>query len=311
MADLPIPLLRTFVVVAETLNLTSAAARLHRAPSTVSMQINRLEGLVTAPLLQRGRYGVKLTEAGEQLKEHAGQLLALHDRILGGFHNSTISGKVRLGTHDLYITRALPPLLESYRLNYPDAELEVICDHRPGYLAALVANGRLDLALVEMPSLSDGGQRLGQDRLVWVGSAAHPLDPQAPIPLALFPQDCFYRESAIKALQRCQLPYRIAFTSHSRAGVIAAIRAGLGIGVFPLHALEPGLIPLAEALPPLPQTATTLFIAEHANLASRRLAEAIEHCSQLHQISCNPADELCLVSSSQERDNPAPDTELK
>ena len=46
MKDLPINLLRTFVVVADTLNLTEAARRLHKAPSTVSMQLNRLEDLV-------------------------------------------------------------------------------------------------------------------------------------------------------------------------------------------------------------------------------------------------------------------------
>lgn len=276
MADLPIPLLRTFVVVAETLNLTSAAARLHRAPSTVSMQIHRLEGLVTASLLQRGQYGVRLTLAGEQLRGHAQQLLALHDRILGGFQNANISGKVRFGTHDLYVTRVLPPLLESYRLSYPEAELEVICDHRPGHLASLVADERLDMALVEMPALSDGGLRLRQHQLVWVRGESQPLDPSSPIPLVMFPSDCFYRESAINALQRQGIPFRIAFTSHSRAGVIAAIRAGLGIGVFPEGTLATGLIPIAQSLPPLPQTATTLFVAEQANLATQRLAQAIE-----------------------------------
>ena len=138
MTDLPIPLLRSFVVVAETMNLTSAAVRLHRAPSTVSMQINRLEALITAPLLERGQYGVRLTPAGEQLKLRAQQLLALHDQIVGGFQNAEVTGKVRLGTHDLYITRALKPLLESFVLSHPEAELEVVCDHRPSFLASLV-----------------------------------------------------------------------------------------------------------------------------------------------------------------------------
>ncbi|MBS97583.1 MAG: LysR family transcriptional regulator [Oceanospirillaceae bacterium] len=276
MADLPIPLLRTFVVVADTLNLTTAANLLHRAPSTISMQINRLEDLVTTQLLQRGQYGVRLTVAGEHLNTHAQQLLAMHDRILGGFQNADITGKVRLGTHDLYITRALTPLLESYKLCYPEAQLEVICDHRPGYLASLVEDHRLDIALVEMPALSDGGLRMSQDRLVWVRGEHHPLQPDEPIPLAMFPDGCFYRESAIKAMQRRGLPYRVTFTSHSRAGVLAAVRAGLGIGVLPLMALEPGLQVIEEDLPPLPQTEATLFMAEKANAATSRLAQTIE-----------------------------------
>lgn len=276
MADLPIPLLRTFVVVADTLNLTAAAGRLHRAPSTISMQVNRLESLVTAPLLQRGQHGVRLTAAGEQLKSYAQQLLTLHDRILGGFQNTDITGKVRLGTHDLYATRALTPLLESYMLSYPEAELEVICDHRPGYLASLVSDGRLDLALVEMPTLSDGGLRLSRDRLVWVRGEAHPLQTDGTLPLALFPDGCFYRESAIKALRGVDRSYRITFTSHSRAGVLAAVRAGLGIGIFPESVLETGLLKVDDDLPPLPETDTTLFIGEQVNAATARLAQTIE-----------------------------------
>ncbi|WP_036191778.1 LysR family transcriptional regulator [Marinobacterium lacunae] len=282
MTDLPITLLRTFVVVAETLNLTTAANRLHRAPSTISMQVNRLEGLVTAPLLQRGQYGVRLTVAGEQLKAHAQQLLALHDRILGGFQNADITGKVRLGTHDLYITRALTPLLESYGVSYPEAELEVTCDHRPGYLASLVADDRLDLALVEMPALSDGGVRLSRDQLVWVGAEGHPLQVQDTLPLAMFPEGCFYRDAATKALQRIDRPYRITFTSHSRGGVLAAVRAGIGLGVCPASALEPGLVVIDDGLPALPQTDTTLFIADKVNTATTRLAQIIEESPLFH-----------------------------
>lgn len=289
MTDLPIPLLRTFVVVAETLNLTTAATRLHRAPSTVSMQINRLEGLVTAPLLQRGQYGVRLTQAGEQLQHHAQQLLALHDRILGGFQNAEISGKVRLGTHDLYATRALTPLLESYMLRHPEAQLEVVCDHRPGYLASLVAEGRLDLALVEMPALSDGGLRLSRDRLLWVSAEHRPLPQAEPIPLALFPDGCFYRESALKLLQRIDQPYRITFTSHSRAGVLAAVRAGLGIGVVPESALEAGLSVIHDRLPPLPETDTTLFVGDQVNAATTRLAQTIEESPLFRQHHARPA----------------------
>lgn len=298
MADLPTPLLRTFVVVAETLNLTAAAARLHRAPSTISMQINRLEDLVQTPLLQRGQYGVRLTLAGEQLRPRVQQLLALHDRILGEFQNADISGRVRFGTHDLHVTRLLPPLLESYRLSYPEAELKVICDHRPGYLAAQVADGQLDIALVEMPALSDGGRRLSQDQLIWVSGETLVVDPQHPLPLALFPEDCFYRDAAIEALQRQDIPFRTAFTSHSRAGVIAAIRAGLGVGVLPQSALEEGLRPLPGPLPPLPAISTTLFVAEQANLATRRLAQAIEECPLLQSSRIQPGTPL--VAGDQE-----------
>jgi len=217
MRDLPIVLLRTFVVVASTLNLTTAAQRLHRAPSTISMQLTRLEALVAAELLQRGQYGVRLTPAGEQLKSCAQELLNLHDRILGTFRHADVGGQVRLGTHDQYATRNLAPLLETFVLSYPEANLEVVCDHRPEYLASLVAEGKLDLALVEMPALSDGGQRLFRDELVWCATR-HIRRTSA--------NRCRWRSlprAAITVIRRAR-PWA---TRRSRTGSPSPVRAGL------------------------------------------------------------------------------------
>jgi DNA-binding transcriptional LysR family regulator len=280
MRDLPIVLLRTFVVVASTLNLTTAARRLHRAPSTISMQLSRLEALVAAELLQRGQYGVRLTPAGEQLQSCAQQLLNLHDQILGSFQHADVGGLVRFGTHDQYATRSLVPLLEAFVLSYPEASLEVVCDHRPYYLASLLAEGQLDLALIEMPALSDGGERLFRDELVWVRNEAHSTHRRAPLPLAVFAEGCYHRDSARKALADAQIPYRIAFTSQSRAGVLAAVRAGIGVGIIPRSTLEPGLHVIEEGLPALPGTNITLFVADRVNEATRRLAQTIQASPQ-------------------------------
>ncbi|GGB81580.1 LysR family transcriptional regulator [Marinobacterium zhoushanense] len=276
MTDLPISLLRTFVIVSDTLNLTAAAKQLHKAPSTVSMQLNRLEALVTITLLERGQHGVKLTAAGEQLRSHAHQLLALHDRILGTFLNAGIKGEVRLGTHDHYVTQSLTSLLQTYALSYPEVRLEVVCDHRPHYLASLVADGELDIALVDMSSLSDIGLRIGHDQLVWVKAEAHPLQLSAPIPLALFPEGSVDREEALRLLKQYNLPHRIAFTSHSRTSILAAVRAGIGIGVVPKTMLESGMITIGEELPILPQTEIRLIVAANINEASARLVSTIK-----------------------------------
>ncbi|GGK70330.1 LysR substrate-binding domain-containing protein [Amphritea balenae] len=276
MRDLPIALLRTFMVVTETLNLTAAANRLNKAPSTVSMQLNRLEDLVTTPLMERGQHGVRLTATGIQLRSHAQQLLNLHDQIAGLFQHGNISGKVRLGTHDQYASRALPPLLEAFVVNYPEAQLEVFCDHRPNHLTDRLAQGKLDIVLAEMPANSGGGIRLQRDKLVWVGSSSHQIHKQEVIPLAVFEEGCYHREYARKALEQSNKPYRIAFTSQSRGGVLAAVRAGIGIGIIPLHTLESDMRVIEQGLPPLTETDITLFIAENANEATQRLAQTIK-----------------------------------
>ncbi|UTW10928.1 LysR family transcriptional regulator [Marinobacterium rhizophilum] len=291
MPELPIGLLRTFAVTAQTLNLTAAAGQLHRAPSTISMQLSRLESLVNTELLVRGQHGVRLTPAGEQLLGHAYQLLNLHDRILGAFHNVDINGKVRLGTHDQYATRSLTPILEAFVLSYPEAQLEVICDHRPQHLVTLLNEGKLDIALVEMPAQSEGGLRLAPDELVWVRSPVHNVHERDPLPLAVFVEGCFHRDSASLALQQTDTAYRIAFISQSRAGVLAAVRAGIGIGVIPRSTLEPGMVIVESGLPPLPKTDTTLFVAEDTNEATQRLAQTIRESPQFSSSGQPPLSE--------------------
>ncbi|GGF83113.1 LysR substrate-binding domain-containing protein [Alteromonas lipolytica] len=276
MRDLPINLLRTFMVVADTLNLTEAAKVLHKATSTVSMQLNRLEELVANPLMERGQHGVRLTAAGVQLTTHARQLLNLHDQIVGSFQNMEIDGTVRLGSHDQYASRTLSPLLQEFILSYPEAQLEVFCDHSPDTLLHKLDKGQLDIALVEMMAGTSGGTRLRRDALVWVGSRDHHLQSLPILPLAVFDEGCYHRSHAKRVLEEAGIPYRIAFTSQSRAGVLAAVRAGVGIGTIPLHTLEDDLLVLNEELPALPETEVALFMGKKVNEATRRLEQIIQ-----------------------------------
>ena len=276
MRDLPIALLRTFMVVAGTLNLTVAANQLNKAPSTISMQLNRLEDLVANPLMERGQHGVRLTATGIQLKHHAQQLLNLHDQIVGSFQNIDIAGQVRLGTHDQYASRTLTPLLKAFILSYPEAQLEVFCDHRPYHLTDMLEQGKIDIALVEMPANSGGGLRLRRDELVWVRAKDHNVHQQAVLPLAVFDEGCYHRNYARKALERSARPYRIAFTSQSRAGVLAAVRAGIGVAIIPHHTLEEDLVVIEGELPTLEETEVAMFTASRVNEATRRLAQTIE-----------------------------------
>ncbi|MCO4785097.1 LysR family transcriptional regulator [Marinomonas atlantica] len=274
MHDLPINLLRTFMVVADTLNLTEAAKLLHKAPSTVSMQLNRLEDLVENPLMERGQHGVRLTAVGVQLTTHAQQLLNLHDQIVGSFQNMDINGVVRLGTHDQYASRTLAPILQDFILSYPEAQLEAFCDYRPDHLVDLVNKGKLDIALVEMAADTEGGIRLRRDELVWVGSKDHFVHTQATLPLVVFDEGCKHRHFACEALKKAGISYRIAFTSQSRSGVLAAVRAGIGIAIVPYHTLEEDLVVHRE-FPKLPDMDVTLFISNKINEATRRLEQII------------------------------------
>jgi len=72
--------LRYFVAVADAGTFTHAAERMFITQPTLSQQIRRLEEMVGTPLLQRGREGVRLTEAGSVLLEGSRTVLSHVDQ---------------------------------------------------------------------------------------------------------------------------------------------------------------------------------------------------------------------------------------
>ena len=96
--------LRYLVAVAEAGTFTQAAERVFIAQSTLSQQIRRLEEMVGAPLLDRGRGGVRLTDAGRVLLEESRTVLYL---IEHGVRRS----RQAAGVDRLRLRFALSPLL--------------------------------------------------------------------------------------------------------------------------------------------------------------------------------------------------------
>jgi DNA-binding transcriptional LysR family regulator len=88
--------LRYFVVLAEVGNFTQAAERMFIAQPTLSQQIRRLEEMVGAPLLHRGREGVRLTEAGGVLLEESRTVLSLIDHGMNRTRQAAGLGRPRL-----------------------------------------------------------------------------------------------------------------------------------------------------------------------------------------------------------------------
>ena len=75
-------LLRTFVLIAETGSFTRAAELVGRGQSTVSMQVQRLEGVLERTLIIRAKGGaIRLTQDGTRLLVRASEILALNDAI--------------------------------------------------------------------------------------------------------------------------------------------------------------------------------------------------------------------------------------
>ena len=72
--------LQYFVTVAEELNITRAAEKLHMSQPPLSAQIKNLESELDTVLFIRGKRRLKLTESGQLLYRRAKDILSLADR---------------------------------------------------------------------------------------------------------------------------------------------------------------------------------------------------------------------------------------
>ncbi len=157
MVDLDTRLLRAFVTVAEELNFTRAAVRLHVAQQGLSAQIQQLESRLGVRLFERTTRRVSLTEEGERLLPHAVAALAALDAGTGELEAALRSQRATLRV-GLSGTAAVPLVSETMRLfaeRRPDVELRA-SNAGLDQPAAGLKEGTVDVAFVRPPFLDDG-----------------------------------------------------------------------------------------------------------------------------------------------------------
>jgi len=115
--------LRYFIAVAEELNFTRAAERLHIAQPSLSQQIRLLEGDVGVPLLVRNNRKVELTEAGLRLLSEAHSIVAHAQSALIRVRQTDGVDRLKIGFEAGLILELLPRLLPSIRSSFPGIEL--------------------------------------------------------------------------------------------------------------------------------------------------------------------------------------------
>ena len=251
-AMLDLDQLRTFVAIAETGSFTRAADVVHKTQSAVSMQMRRLEERIGTPIFSRDGRASKLTEDGERLLGYARRMVRLSNETVSAFDDTGLSGTVRLGTPDDYADRFLPEVLARFARSHPRVEVSVVCEPS-ATLMDLARRAEVDLAIVtacgEMPT-----EVVRQEPLLWATSAAHRVEEEEVLPLALSKPPCQWRTAGIEALSDVGRPYRILYTSGNSTAISAAVLAGLAVTVMAESALRPGMRVLSEAdgMPRLP-----------------------------------------------------------
>jgi DNA-binding transcriptional LysR family regulator len=179
--------LEHFVAVAEELNFTRAASRLHIVQQALSKSVAQLEARLRVRLLDRSTRQVSLTPAGKDFLERAREALAAVDQAVASAerHATGRAGSLRVGlcaTGGLELT---PLLLGAYAERYPDIEVQVrrfdFDDPRAG-----TGDGTTDVAIVRPPFTDDELELLevGREPRCVVLPARHRLAGRASVSFA-------------------------------------------------------------------------------------------------------------------------------
>ncbi len=260
--------LHCFIAVAETGSFTKAAQQVNRTQSAVTQQISKLEKMLGTQLFQRGKKAV-LSMDGEIFFEYAEKLFSLQMEVLDRFKQPELEGEIRFGIPEDFAAVFLSDVLMDFSRLHPRILLNVECDLTLN-LFSKFKEGGLDMVLVKMSAPEDfpSGVEVWSEPLEWAGLESHLnfLCNQPLLPLVLSPQPCVYRFRAVKSLEHVGIPWRIVYTSPSHAGIIASVKAGMGVTVLPRKLIKrPLQVIKGEKLPVLPDIHVSLLKSGHKN----------------------------------------------
>ncbi|AEF21565.1 LysR substrate-binding domain-containing protein [Pseudomonas fulva] len=278
-------LLRSFLEIVDSGSFAAAAERLALTPSAISGHIKRLEQIAGSSLLLRTTRRLEMTLAGETLYAYGRNILELEREARAKLRGAPLNGKLRIGASEDFAAAWLPQVLQRFRQWQPEAVIEL----KVGITADLLRQqerGRLDLVFGKRCSrVEDHGVLLWEEPLVWAFATDQPLPVTGPIPLAVFPEPCVYRESAINALSNTQTEWRIVFESSSMTACMSAARAGFAATVIAASQLRQlRMLGAQEGLPELPAARFYAFVREE-NSISAALIDTARRAGQQGRLS--------------------------
>ncbi len=235
--DLATHELQAFRTVAQTLNFSLAAERIHITQPALTQRIQSLEKTLGLTLFVRDRKGIKLTEAGLrllrycQIKDHLeAELLADLVKAPGG----KLGGRLRVAAYSSVLHSVILPSLAPLLRENPAVQFEFSM-HEMGSLFAVLERGEADFVVMDYSVQRSNIQtlELGHEKYVLVQSKQFPIrnvyldhDPEDRV------TELFLKQNGEEKpeIARCFVD--------DVEGILQGVALGLGQGVVPRHLLR-------------------------------------------------------------------------
>ncbi|MBR0469494.1 MAG: LysR family transcriptional regulator [Mogibacterium sp.] len=170
--------LQYFVTVAEELNITRAAEKLHMSQPPLSASIKGLEEELDTVLFIRGKRRLKLTESGQLLYRRAKEILKLVDKT----RSEVLSlGEGMRGTIAIGLVEGMAPDIAAewfagFRIIHPNVRFRIL-DGSTDDLLEKLRTGLISLAVITSPCDNSllHSFHVGEEKMAALMSRDHPL----------------------------------------------------------------------------------------------------------------------------------------
>lgn len=249
--------LRCFEAAARLQSVTRAAQELHVTQPTVSAQLRELADAIGEPLFEPAGRGIRLTQAGEALRETVAEIRGSWQRFearMGEIHG-LMRGKLRIAA----VTTAeyfVPDVIGPFAAAHPGVDIELAVENRERVVKRLEA-GADDVAVMMLPPahLALHSVPFQDNPLVIVAAAKHPLAGRRLRLPSLAGERWLMREpgSGTRTVAEDHFASRgfqprIAMSLGSNEAIKHSVAAGLGIAVLSQLAVQDELARKAPRL---------------------------------------------------------------
>ncbi len=191
--------LAAFVAAIESGTISGAAEALELTQSAATKRLQSLERRIGVVLLERGRFGVRATDAGRLLYPEAKHVLAALAQAASvvSAHAAT-APTLRLAASHTVGGFLLPGWLAGFRLQEPAPQRPQVEISNSRSVLALVREGQAEIGFIESLDPVEGLQAmtLRRDEIVAVVASAHPWARRRSIPVAALAREPYLaRES--------------------------------------------------------------------------------------------------------------------
>lgn len=144
--------LKAFLAVSRTGNITRAAEQLHISQPALSRRIAELEEDVGAPLFERTNRRLTLTDRGMRFEAHAREMLEAYERMKRDMAEApeALTGKVRLGCVESSVVKFAYDVVSRMHAEHPKVTFELYSADGDDIRAGLDQD-RLDLGILLEP----------------------------------------------------------------------------------------------------------------------------------------------------------------